>query len=112
MFSFRYESEFFQNVVNRHDIISWGAVDRSRPSAQRDELIGFVTIKTVLARESEVYPLAYAVVVTRRSYFPKVDEPVKWWVYDYMLLLIDKFCVRYKLFFFVDLTSFLTSYRH
>lgn len=57
LFPIRYESEFFQNVVNRHDIISWGAVDRSRPSAQRDELIGFVTIKTVLARESEITDL-------------------------------------------------------
>lgn len=52
----RYESEFFQNVVNGHDIVSWAAVDRSRPNGQSDELIGFVTARIVLARESEVSP--------------------------------------------------------
>lgn len=57
LFPIRYESEFFHSVVNRHDIISWGAVDRNRPSALSDELIGFVTIKIVLARESEITDL-------------------------------------------------------
>lgn len=54
LFPIRYESEFFHNVVNRRDIVSWGAVDRSRPNAQSDELIGFVTAKIVLVRESEI----------------------------------------------------------
>lgn len=51
---FRYESEFFQNVVNGGDIVSWAAVDRSRPDGHSEELIGFVTAKIVLAKESEV----------------------------------------------------------
>ena len=51
---FRYESEFFQNVVNGGDIVSWAAVDRSRPDGHSEELIGFVTAKFVLAKESEV----------------------------------------------------------
>lgn len=50
----RYESEFFQNVVNGRDIVSWGAVDRNRPNGQSDELIGFVTARTVLAKASDV----------------------------------------------------------
>ncbi|KAL2921443.1 Histone acetyltransferase MCC1 [Bienertia sinuspersici] len=57
LFPIRYEPEFFHNVVNRREIISWGAVDRNRPNAQSDELIGFVTIKIVLARESEITDL-------------------------------------------------------
>lgn len=52
--SFRYEAEFFHNVVNGHDIVSWGAVDQSRPNEQSDELIGFVTVRIVPAKESEV----------------------------------------------------------
>lgn len=51
---FRYESEFFQNVVNGRDIVSWAAVDRNRSNGQSDELIGFVTARIVLAKESEV----------------------------------------------------------
>lgn len=54
---FRYESAFFQDVVNGHDIVSWGAVDRSLPDGQSDEIIGFVTARVVLAKESEVGPL-------------------------------------------------------
>ena len=50
----RYESEFFQNVVNGRDIVSWGAVDRNHPNGQNDEIIGFVTARLVLASESEV----------------------------------------------------------
>ncbi|CAO2832290.1 unnamed protein product [Amaranthus hypochondriacus] len=57
LFPIRYESEFFHNVVNHHDIMSWGAVDRNRPSAQSDELVGFITIKIILARESEITDL-------------------------------------------------------
>ena len=51
---YRYESEFFQNVVNGRDIVSWAAVDCSRPNGQSDELIGFVTARIVLAKDSEV----------------------------------------------------------
>ncbi|KAL6122933.1 hypothetical protein ACLB2K_075457 [Fragaria x ananassa] len=54
LFPIRYESEFFQNVVNGHDIVSWAAVDRSRPNGQSDELIGFVTARIVLVKESEI----------------------------------------------------------
>ncbi|XP_028753334.1 histone acetyltransferase MCC1 isoform X1 [Neltuma alba] len=54
LFPIRYESLFFQDVVNGHDIVSWGAVDRSRPEGQKDELIGFVTARIVLAKESEI----------------------------------------------------------
>ncbi|CAN8300200.1 unnamed protein product [Cochlearia groenlandica] len=54
IFPIRYESEFFQNVVNGGDIISWAAVDKSRPDALSDELIGFVTAKIVLARDTEI----------------------------------------------------------
>ncbi|KAF2545541.1 hypothetical protein F2Q70_00024091, partial [Brassica cretica] len=49
-----YESEFFQSVVNGVGIVSWAAVDRSRPDGYSDELIGFVTAKFVLAKESEL----------------------------------------------------------
>ncbi|GFQ03366.1 histone acetyltransferase mcc1 [Phtheirospermum japonicum] len=54
LFPIRYESDFFHNVVNGRDIVSWGAVDHSRPNAQSDELIGFVTARIVSARESEI----------------------------------------------------------
>lgn len=40
--------------MNARDIVSWAAVDRSRPDGRSDELIGFVTARIVLARESEV----------------------------------------------------------
>ncbi|GER46788.1 N-acetyltransferase [Striga asiatica] len=52
LFPIRYESDFFHNVVNGRDIISWGAVDQSRPNDQSDELIGFVTARIVPARET------------------------------------------------------------
>ncbi|XP_010276866.1 PREDICTED: histone acetyltransferase MCC1-like [Nelumbo nucifera] len=54
LFPIRYESEFFLNVVNGYDIVSWGAVDRNRPGCQSDELIGFVTTRTIPAKESEI----------------------------------------------------------
>ncbi|KAI4322020.1 hypothetical protein L6164_021748 [Bauhinia variegata] len=54
LFPIRYESTFFQDVVNGRDIVSWGAVDRSRPDGTSDELIGFVTARIVHARESEI----------------------------------------------------------
>lgn len=57
LFPIRYEAEFFHNVVTGHDIVSWGAVDRSRPSPQCDELVGFITVKTVLAKDSEISDL-------------------------------------------------------
>ncbi|PIN23516.1 putative N-acetyltransferase [Handroanthus impetiginosus] len=57
LFPIRYESEFFQNVVNGHDIVAWGAVDHSRPDGQSDELIGFVTARSVSAKDSEIEDL-------------------------------------------------------
>lgn len=57
LFPIRYESEFFHNVVNGHDIVSWGAVDCSRPTGQNDELIGFVTARVVQAKDSEIEDL-------------------------------------------------------
>ncbi|KAL2542438.1 Acyl-CoA N-acyltransferases (NAT) superfamily protein [Abeliophyllum distichum] len=57
LFPIRYESEFFQNVVNGRDIMSWGAVDCSRPNEKSDELIGFITARFVLATESEIEDL-------------------------------------------------------
>ncbi|RZB77716.1 Histone acetyltransferase MCC1 isoform E [Glycine soja] len=57
LFPIRYESTFFHDVVNGRDIVSWGAVDSSRPDGQSDELIGFVTARIVLAKESEVDPI-------------------------------------------------------
>ncbi|GAB4826432.1 Histone acetyltransferase mcc1 [Ancistrocladus abbreviatus] len=57
LFPIRYESEFFHSVVSGRDIVSWGAVDCSRPNAQGDELVGFVTTKLVLAKESEISDL-------------------------------------------------------
>ena len=50
----RYESEFFLNVVNGRGIVSWAAVDTSRPDAHGDEPIGFVTARVVVATETEV----------------------------------------------------------
>ncbi|KAH1031613.1 hypothetical protein J1N35_043787 [Gossypium stocksii] len=57
VFPIRYESEFFQNVVNGRDFVSWAAVDRSRPNGQSDELIGFVTARIVTAKDSEIADL-------------------------------------------------------
>ncbi|KAK1262126.1 hypothetical protein QJS04_geneDACA008857 [Acorus gramineus] len=54
LFPIRYEMEFFCSVVNGHGIVSWAAVDSSRPGSQSDELIGFVTARLVAARESEI----------------------------------------------------------
>lgn len=54
LMDFRYELEFFQNVVHGRDIVSWAAVDRSRTDGKCDELVGFVTARIVLAKESEV----------------------------------------------------------
>lgn len=42
------------NVVNSHGIVSWGAVDISRPNGESDELIGFVTTRIIAAKDSEV----------------------------------------------------------
>ena len=53
---FRYEREFFLNVVNGHGIVSWGAVDTSRSDDRRDEIIGFVTTRMIAAKDSEVSP--------------------------------------------------------
>jgi ribosomal protein S18 acetylase RimI-like enzyme len=59
IFPIKYESEFFQSVVNGVDIVSWAAVDRSRPDDHSDELIGFVTAKFVLAKDSEIDDLIH-----------------------------------------------------
>lgn len=57
LFPIRYESEFFLNVVHGCEIVSWGAVDRSRPGNQSDELVGFVTARIVVAEESEIWDM-------------------------------------------------------
>ncbi|CAH9140781.1 unnamed protein product [Cuscuta epithymum] len=55
LFPFRYEPEFFQDIVNGgNGIVSWGAVDCNRTNGKSDELIGFVTTEVVFARGSEV----------------------------------------------------------
>uniref|UniRef100_A0A7N0TBR8 N-alpha-acetyltransferase 60 n=1 Tax=Kalanchoe fedtschenkoi TaxID=63787 RepID=A0A7N0TBR8_KALFE len=60
VFPIRYESEFFQNVVDGRDVISWAAVDRSRQDGLDDELIGFVTARIILSRDSEIEDLLRA----------------------------------------------------
>lgn len=57
LFPVSYESEFFHNIANGNGIVSWGAVDRSRPNNQSDELIGFVTTRILLAKDSEIEDL-------------------------------------------------------
>ncbi|KAH8491559.1 hypothetical protein H0E87_023619 [Populus deltoides] len=54
IFPIRYESEFFQSVVHERDIVSWAAVDRSRPNGHSDELIGFVTARIAMAKEAGI----------------------------------------------------------
>ncbi|XP_048138482.1 histone acetyltransferase MCC1 isoform X1 [Rhodamnia argentea] len=54
---YRYESEFFQNVVHGRGIVAWAAVDHSRDDGKSDELIGFVTARVVLAKDSEIVDL-------------------------------------------------------
>ncbi|KAK1285089.1 hypothetical protein QJS10_CPB20g01216 [Acorus calamus] len=49
-----HEELFPISVVNGHGIVSWAAVDSSRPGSQSDELIGFVTACLVAARGSEI----------------------------------------------------------
>lgn len=46
---YRYERDFFLNVVHGNGIVSWAAVD-----GQNDELVGFITTRLISARESEV----------------------------------------------------------
>lgn len=57
LFPVRYEREFFVNVVTGKGIISWAAVDISRPDGQNDELIGFVTTRVIAAKDSEIEDL-------------------------------------------------------
>ncbi|XP_030463246.1 histone acetyltransferase MCC1-like isoform X2 [Syzygium oleosum] len=57
LFPIRYESEFFQDVAHGHGIVSWAAVDHSRDDGKGDELIGFITVRVVLATESEIVDL-------------------------------------------------------
>uniref|UniRef100_A0ACD5UK34 Uncharacterized protein n=4 Tax=Avena sativa TaxID=4498 RepID=A0ACD5UK34_AVESA len=53
LFPVRYERDFFLDVVNGDGIISWGAVNTSRPG----ELVGFVTAKMVSTQDSEIEDL-------------------------------------------------------
>ncbi|KAF6151684.1 hypothetical protein GIB67_001967 [Kingdonia uniflora] len=53
LFPIRYESELFLNVVNSRDIVSWGVVDGSCSKGKSNKFIGFVTVRVVLAKESE-----------------------------------------------------------
>lgn len=46
---YRYERDFFLNVVHGHGIVSWAAVD-----GQNNELVGFITTRLISERESEV----------------------------------------------------------
>ncbi|KAG6466317.1 hypothetical protein ZIOFF_075927 [Zingiber officinale] len=57
LFPIRYEREFFLNVVRGHGIVSWAAVDVCRSDGRNGELIGFVTTRLVLAKESEIADL-------------------------------------------------------
>lgn len=52
-----YETDFFRNVVNKNGIMSWGAVDRSRPNGHDDKLVGFITARIVPVKESEIEDL-------------------------------------------------------
>ncbi|XP_038982324.1 LOW QUALITY PROTEIN: histone acetyltransferase MCC1-like [Phoenix dactylifera] len=54
LFPIRYEREFFFNVVNGHGIISWAAVDISRPDGQNDELNWICHYAYYPAKESEI----------------------------------------------------------
>ncbi|CAN6461020.1 unnamed protein product [Victoria cruziana] len=54
LFPIRYELQFFLDVVNGRDIISWAAVDSSRPDEKADELIGFVTARVVIPSQAEM----------------------------------------------------------
>lgn len=54
LFPIRYERDFFVNVVNGHGIVSWAAVDVSRLDGRTEEVIGFVTTRLILAKESEI----------------------------------------------------------
>ncbi|CAN6461019.1 unnamed protein product [Victoria cruziana] len=54
LFPIRYDSQFFLNVVNGHDIISWAAVDGSRLDGKANELIGFVTARVVIPSQAEI----------------------------------------------------------
>lgn len=57
LFPVRYEREFFLNVVNGLGIVSWAAVAVNQPDGQSDELIGFVTTRTVATKDSEIEDL-------------------------------------------------------
>ncbi|KAH7415000.1 hypothetical protein KP509_14G022800 [Ceratopteris richardii] len=47
LFPVKYETEFFLKVVHGVEIISWAAVDTSRPGPLCDEIIGFITTRVV-----------------------------------------------------------------
>lgn len=54
LFPIRYERDFFLNVVNNRGIISWAAVAVNRSNDQNDELVGFVTTRTIAVKDSEI----------------------------------------------------------
>ncbi|CAN8269747.1 unnamed protein product [Cochlearia groenlandica] len=51
IFPIKYEYEFFKRVVNGVGIISWAAFDRNMPP---DHLIGFVTARFLLAKDTQI----------------------------------------------------------
>ncbi|EFH60609.1 hypothetical protein ARALYDRAFT_477544 [Arabidopsis lyrata subsp. lyrata] len=93
IFPIKYESEFFQCVVNGVDIISWAAVDRSRPDHHCDELIGFVTASSYClwfliddlihydsskGEETLIYILTLGVVETYRNPMSLISEVINY----------------------------------
>ncbi|WOL05589.1 histone acetyltransferase MCC1-like [Canna indica] len=57
LFPIRYEKEFFLNVVRGNGIVSWAAVDISHSDSHNGKLVGFVTTRLILAKESEITDL-------------------------------------------------------
>ncbi|KAJ6834015.1 histone acetyltransferase MCC1-like isoform X3 [Iris pallida] len=67
LFPVRYEKQFFLNIVTGQGIISWAAVDISRPDGQSDELVGFVTTCVVAAKDSEIEDLLLGCDISRKD---------------------------------------------
>eukprot|EP00245_Coleochaete_scutata_P008679 TRINITY_DN2698_c0_g1_i1.p1 TRINITY_DN2698_c0_g1~~TRINITY_DN2698_c0_g1_i1.p1 ORF type:complete len:341 (+),score=33.91 TRINITY_DN2698_c0_g1_i1:108-1130(+) len=66
LFPIRYEAEFFEKVVHGQGIISWAAIDTSRPPSE--ELVGFITARVVSTSESEESALlGYEFMQTERT---------------------------------------------
>ena len=49
---FRYEDDFFGNIVEGRGIMAWAAVDEACPQ----KVVGFVTARSVQVGEMEVQP--------------------------------------------------------